>query len=113
MRSMEKELTRGSSLEASMEDARLFGVSPDVARRIHEIVEANLSPIVLGFELKFDMDSTNKPGVWVDLFVKEDLRPPQNKIREWSDASDKVRIALLEERLKSWPYPYASVRGVP
>ena len=113
MKAMVKELIRGSSLEASLEEARQFGASSEDARRIHEIVEANLSPIVRGFDLKFDMDSTNKPGVWVSLFVEEDLRPPQKKISEWSSASRKVKNALLDERSSFEPYPYVSVSGRP
>ena len=70
-----------------------------------------MSPIVKGFELKFDMDSTNRPAVWVSLFVEEDLRPPQKKISEWTNASYKVENALFDERFNF--RPYVSVRGRP
>ena len=94
-----------SSLEATLEEARKFGASPDEVRLIHNVVQANTSPeIVRDFEIKFGPDSLNNRAVWVQLVVDNDLNPSHDKISRLTTISKKIRSALLQENLNYWPY---------
>ena len=102
--------TSRSSVEASIEEAKKFGASPEEARRIHELVAANTSAdIVRSFELKFGPDSTDNKAVWVQLLVDDELRPSKNKITELNKLASKIRSVLLRSNLEFWPY--VDVRG--
>jgi hypothetical protein len=109
---MENDLTNGSSLQASIDEAERFGAPAEKARQIHDLVEANTSSeFVRGFEVNFGPDSTDSPAVWVHLIVDSDLRPSKEKISELSEVVRKVRTALLQKNLGLWPF--VDVRGRP
>jgi hypothetical protein len=109
---MENNLTNGSSLEASIHEAERFGAPAEIARRIHNVVDANASSrFVRGFEVKFGPDSTDRLAAWIHLIVDSDLRPSKEKISELSEVVLKVRSALLQENLGLWPF--VDVRGRP
>jgi hypothetical protein len=109
---MENDLTNGSSLQASIDEAERFGAPAEKARQIHDLVEANTSSkFVHGFKIEFGPDSTDSPAVWVHLIVDPDLKPPKEKISELGEVVRKVQAALLRENLGLWPY--VDVRGRP
>jgi hypothetical protein len=112
IQAMENNLTNGSSLEATLDEAERFGAPAEKARHIHGLVEANRSSeFVRGFEIEFGPDSTDSPAVWVHLIVDPDLKPSKKKISELGEVVRKVRTALLQENLDLWPY--VNVRGRP
>jgi hypothetical protein len=109
---MGNDLTNGSSLQASIDEAERSGAPAEKARQIHDVVEANRSSeFVRGFEIEFGPDSTDSPAVWVHLIVDPDLKPSRKKISELGEVVRKVRTALLQENLDLWPY--VNVRGRP
>ena len=79
---------------------------------VHEAVSANTdSQLIKRFELKFDLDASDNPAVWVHLIVDDDLKPSQEKIAQFNSAAERVRSVLLEKNLRFWPY--VDVRGRP
>jgi hypothetical protein len=102
---MENNLTNGSSLEATIDEAERSGAPAEKARQIHDLVEANRSSrFVHGFKIEFGPDSTDRPAVWVHLIVDPDLKPSKEKISELGEVVRKVRTALLQENLGLWPF---------
>ena len=109
---MASRISASSTLEASIQEAERSGASAEEARKVHNAVSANTSPnIVRGFELEFGSDSTNSRAVWVHLIVDPELNPTQERISELSSVANKVRLALLDQGLDSWPY--VDFRGRP
>jgi hypothetical protein len=109
---MTRDTTERSSVEATIIEAEKFGASAEEAQKIHQLVKENTSPhVVRNFELDFGPDSVNNRAVWVHLIVDSDLKPSQEKISELNKIVNRVRHALLQEKLNFWPY--VDVRGRP
>jgi hypothetical protein len=97
--------TTPSTLDETIREAKEFGASLEEARKIHDLVKANApSRFVRTFEVKFGPDSANNRAVWVHLIAEDELKPSPEKISELNMIANKVRFALLNEKLDVWPY---------
>jgi len=59
---------------------------------------------VTTFDLTFANDSTGQPAVWVNLHVKNDLRPTPEKVQRLTAARKAISEKIFKKHLTRWPY---------
>jgi hypothetical protein len=59
---------------------------------------------VQAFDFRFADDSTGQPAVWVNLHVKDDLRPTPEKIERLTTVRKVISEKILAKQLTRLPY---------
>ncbi|MCX8516531.1 MAG: hypothetical protein ORN29_00365 [Rhodoferax sp.] len=62
--------------------------------------------LVKGYSVQFDQDETGDPEVWINFLVQadDDVALPKSDLSSLMKFTNKVRTALLEKHIHSWPF---------
>lgn len=102
---MSKTSDLDDSLQASLDEAKRFGISAEEARKVHKLIRKRRLPAdVKSFEVRFGKDATGDPAIWIWFLVDDDINPSAEKISRLSEFGDLVRSDLLGADLRYWPY---------